>query len=160
MNEVESVRRYRPRWRVIPLLFVFGLLYAPFALFAPWAAGPSHPGWWLGIVMAASAMFCCVGGPAILLTTVVTVGPAGVTKSPWWNGGFAVEWSQVRSWAVGRPPAWHEAPDDARVVRFQVAGWRRNPVIFDSEVERPGFAAFVAALREAAGGREVTDAVG
>ena len=95
--------------------------------------------------MAGAAACCCALGPALLLTTAVTVSPAGLTKSPRWNWGFAVEWPRVAAWSVGRPPAWHDAPDDARVVRFRVAGWRREAVVFDSEVEYPGFAAFVAA---------------
>ena len=107
---------------------------------------------------AGAGTLCCAIGPALLLTTAVTVGPGGLHKAPRWNWGFAVEWPQVESWSVGRPPAWHEAQHDARVVRFRVAGWHREAIVYDSEVEHPGFEAFVAALRAVAGDREVVDA--
>lgn len=158
MGGTEVVCRFRPRRGVIPLVFVCGLPFALFAVYAPWAAGPWQLGWWGGLVTAGAGTLCCAIGPALLLTTAVTVGPGGLHKAPRWNWGFAVEWPQVESWSVGRPPAWHEAQHDARVVRFRVAGWHREAIVYDSEVEHPGFEAFVAALRAVAGDREVVDA--
>ena len=149
-----AVRHFRPtRGRTLVVL-ACGLPFALFACAPWWSIGPRHPGWWLGLAMAGSAGLCCVIFPALLLTTSVTVSPAGLAKAPRWNWGFAVEWPQIVSWEVGRPPGWHEAPTDAQVVRFRVAGWRREAVVFDDEVEHPGFAGFVAALREHGGDRE------
>ena len=156
VGESEAVRRFHPTRGNLPLVFACGLPFALVAASAPWSAGPGHAGWWLGLVMAASAATCCVIGPAVVLTSVVTVSPAGVSKAPRWNWGFVAGWPRVEWWAVGSPPAWHEAPAGTRVVRLRVAGWRREAVVFDHEVEHPGFEAFVAALREVAGEREAS----
>ena len=129
MSGAEVVYRFRPRrWAILPVL-ICGLPFALFAAYAPWSAGPRHLGWWLGLAMAVSAAYCYVLAPVLLLATAVTVGPVGLTKSPRWNWGFAVEWTRVESWSVGRPPAWHEDLAHARVVRFRVARWRRVMIV-------------------------------
>ncbi len=153
MGGTEVVCRFRPSRGIIPLVFVCGLPFALFAVYAPWAAGPWQLGWWGGLVMAGAATLCCAIGPALLLTTAVTVGPSGLLKSPWWNSGFAIEWPRVESWSVGRQDA--QDAQDAQVVRFRIAGWHREAIVFDSEVGHPGFVAFVASLRAVAGDREV-----
>ncbi len=155
VSGAEAVYHFCPRRGSILLVFICGLPFAVITILTPWEAGPRHFGWWMGFPMAGAAAYCYVLAPVVLLTTAVTVGPAGLTKAPRWNWGFSVEWTRVDSWSVGRPPAWHDADAHERVVRFRVAGWRREMIVFDSEVGHPGFATFVAALREAAGDREM-----
>ena len=147
MGDVEAVYRFRPRRWTILLVFICGLPFAVFTIIAPWKAGPRHPGWWLGIAMTGAAAYCCVLAPVVLLTTAVTVSPARLTKVPQWNWGFSIDWTRVDSWTIGLPPEWHDADSHRRVVRFRVTGWRREMIVFDSDVGHPGFAAFVAALR-------------
>ena len=44
MGGTEVECRFRPRRGEIPLMFVCGLPFALFAVFAPWADGPWHLG--------------------------------------------------------------------------------------------------------------------
>lgn len=157
MNPAREVpaQRFRPRRRDALVWFLWGLPFALVAVLWPWSIGPERMGLWLGLVMAGSAACCCVFMPVVMLSSVVIVGPSGIAKSRRWNGGFSAEWSQLRSWTITRPPNWHDAPKSSRSVRFQLEGWRRAPVVFNVEVGRPGFSAFVEVLRAYAGDREV-----
>ena len=89
----------------------------------------------IGVVAAAAA----VG--SMFTQTVVTAD--GIAKRPMMSGGFRLRWQDVDSW--------EHLPrrfDDAPCVRFRVRGSRFPRVVFDYEVEQPGFESFLSYVRQ------------
>ena len=95
----------------------------------------------LGIIATAAVI------GSVFTRTVITAD--GITKRPMISGGFSLQWRDVDSW--------EHLPrrfDDAPCVRFRVRGSRFPRVVFDYEVEQPGFEAFLSYVRQYASQRE------
>lgn len=113
----------------------------------------------LVFVAAGAASFVAVGLHPILfaftilglICTAVAVGSMftrtvvtaeSITKLPMIAGGFSLRWADVESW--------EQLPrisDDAPCIRFRSRGHRIPRVVFDYEVEEPGFETFTACVR-------------
>jgi hypothetical protein len=95
----------------------------------------------IGIIAAAAA----VG--SMFVRTVIT--SDGIAKRPRIAGGFTLRWQEVDSW--------EQLPrrfDDAPCVRFRIRGSRFPRVVFDYEVEQPGFESFLSYVRQHVSQRE------
>ncbi len=95
----------------------------------------------LGILGTAAAI------GSMFTRTVITAD--GITKRPVISGGFSLHWRDVDSW--------EQLPrrsDDPPCVRFRVRGSRFPRVVFDYEVEQPGFDFFLNYVRQYVSQRE------
>ena len=89
----------------------------------------------IGLIAAAAV----VGS---MFTRTVVSGD-GITKMPRISGGFSLRWQEVDSWEQ-----LSRRFDDAPCVRFHVRGSRFPRVVFDYEVEQPGFESFLSYVRQ------------
>ncbi|VTR95757.1 unnamed protein product [Gemmata massiliana] len=87
----------------------------------------------LCLLLTALGMY---GGAGLLCLRIVVDG-TGIRRSPWWFGGYRVQWENVIWWSV-LPLDPIDSPDGGRVLELSVRG-RFWPVrILDFEVVRPG----------------------
>jgi hypothetical protein len=151
MNAASGVQVFRP-WRARGWMAVVCTVpFLAFGLFGLWTIGGSAGAVaFFGAFLGFGLLGLAVG--IATLRTKVTVGPAGITKSSI-LGGFTVGWSDVESWEV--VPTSLDDSFTFREVRVRIRGRSFDLVVYDSEVWRPGFEAFQAALRAAVADREV-----
>lgn len=98
-----------------------------------------HPFSFVFTILGLLAIAAAVG--SMFTRTVITAD--GLTKRPMISGGFTLQWRDVDSW--------EQLPrrsDDAPCVRFHVRGSRLPRVVFDYEVEQPGFESFVSYVKQ------------
>lgn len=89
----------------------------------------------------------------LILGTKVEVSDHGVTKGCYFNWEeFAFTWDQIGEWRV-QSTAWFHVHTEAR---FDVPSLKKTVVVNDCDTGYSHFGAFVAMVREHAGGREIT----
>lgn len=96
----------------------------------------------IGLIVVSAAV-----GSMFTRTVVTSV---RLVKRPIISGGFSFHWNDVESW--------EQAPrrfEDAACVRFRVRGSRTSKVVFDYEVENPGFDRFLSCVRLRASQKEI-----
>lgn len=120
------------------------LLFVAAGLACFYAVG-LHP---FSFVFTAIGLVTATAAIASMFTRTVISGD-GITKKPRVAGGFSLRWQEVDSW--------EQLPrkfDDAPCVRFRVRGSRLPRVVFDYEVEQPGFESFLSYVRQHVSQRE------
>ena len=132
---------FRPRRYTIVLSGVAVLLCLLFSVagVACFYTVGLHPFSFAFTGLGAAAAATAVG--SMFTRTILTAD--GIAKQPILSGGFRFRWEDVVSWDhVPR------RSDDAPCVRFRVRGSRFPRVVFDYEVEQPGFESFLSYVRQ------------